>query len=122
MSIKINKSIKSFDLRYKKILEKESIVNLYNKKMVSIGREGKDINFNDFAVSASHARLILLPTGQVAIQKEEGICFKRIKKDQMFRVDEEKLKMRFGLQIVELEIVRSFKPILNINEFSYNRS
>lgn len=56
----------------------QSILHFYNKKMVLIGREGKDICFKEDSIAVNHAKIIL-DKGEVRFIKEKGLTFRKLK-------------------------------------------
>lgn len=70
ISLKVN-AMKSptFDLKIKVRNGKESIMNFFSKKSISIGFQNKDISLNHTSIAMNHAKIAISPDKKIYLLK-----------------------------------------------------
>jgi hypothetical protein len=89
-------------------------MSFYIRKVVSIGRQGKDINLNHPNIHLNHAKIILHNDNRVYLVKEEGQSFLKLKKEELYHLADDQI-IRFGLQKVRVSLFRKSNPVRNVS-------
>ena len=68
-----------------------------------------------------HASITVEPSGKLIIKNEDGACFRKLRKNEQFKIQDYDHILRLGLTKVKIRIVHNSKPVPNVSEFACER-
>lgn len=108
----------AFDLKIRKEGQKE-FETFLRKRVVTVGsKEGKDIKISDSRIQPKHASITVDSYGKLIIKAEDGVCFRKLRTNELFKIEEYDNILRLGLTEVKIKIIHNTKPVPNISEFA----
>lgn len=111
----------TFDLKIR-TEGQEEFETFMRKRVVTIGiKEGKDIKLSDSRIKPKHASITVDSYEKLIIKAEEGVCFRKLRTNELFKIEEYDNILRLGLTEVNIKIIQNTTPVPNVSEFASER-
>lgn len=75
----------------------------------------------DSRIKSKHASISADSSGKLIIKAQDGACFRKLRTNELFKIEEYDNILRLGLTEVKIKIIHNTKPVPNVSEFASER-